>query len=36
MIVSFRDDWLRDFFLEDLRSKKFRPIWKAVYFADSR
>jgi toxin HigB-1 len=22
MIVSFRDDWLRDFFAEDLRSKK--------------
>ncbi len=22
MIVSFRDDWLRDFFVEDLRSKK--------------
>ena len=22
MIVSFRDDWLRDFFVEDKRSKK--------------
>ena len=22
MIVSFRDDWLRDFFVEDIRSKK--------------
>jgi len=22
MIVSFRDDWLRDFFGEDIRSKK--------------
>ena len=22
MIVSFRDDWLRDFFIEDVRSKK--------------
>jgi len=22
MIVSFRDDWLRDFFIEDARSKK--------------
>jgi toxin HigB-1 len=22
MIVSFRDDWLRDFFVEDVRSKK--------------
>jgi toxin HigB-1 len=22
MIESFRDDWLRDFFVEDLRSKK--------------
>jgi proteic killer suppression protein len=22
MIVSFRDDWLRDFFVKDVRSKK--------------
>jgi proteic killer suppression protein len=22
MIVSFRDDWLRDFFIDDVRSKK--------------
>jgi len=22
MIVSFRDDWLRDFFVEDVRSKR--------------
>jgi proteic killer suppression protein len=22
MIVSFRDDWLRDFFVEDIRSRK--------------
>ena len=22
MVVSFRDDWLRDFFVEDVRSKK--------------
>ncbi len=22
MIVSFRDDWLRDFFIEDVRSRK--------------
>lgn len=22
MILSFRDDWLRDFFVEDVRSKK--------------
>ena len=22
MIVSFRDEWLRDFFVEDIRSKK--------------
>ena len=22
MIMSFRDDWLRDFFVEDIRSKK--------------
>ena len=25
MIVSFRDDWLRDFFIEDVRSKKIPP-----------
>jgi proteic killer suppression protein len=25
MIVSFRDDWLRAFFVEDLRSKKIPP-----------
>jgi plasmid maintenance system killer protein len=25
MIVSFRDDWLHDFFVEDVRSKKIPP-----------
>ncbi|MBK5295348.1 MAG: type II toxin-antitoxin system RelE/ParE family toxin [Acidobacteriia bacterium] len=25
MIVSFRDDWLRGFFVEDIRSKKIPP-----------
>ncbi len=25
MIVSFRDNWLRDFFIEDIRSKKIPP-----------
>lgn len=25
MIVSFRDGWLRDFFLEDIRSRKIPP-----------
>jgi proteic killer suppression protein len=25
MIVNFRDDWLRDFFVEDVRSKKIPP-----------
>jgi proteic killer suppression protein len=25
MIVSFRDDWLRDFFVEDVRSKRHIP-----------
>jgi len=25
MIVSFRNDWLRDFFVEDVRSKKIPP-----------
>jgi toxin HigB-1 len=25
MIVSFRDDWLRDFFVADVRSRKIPP-----------
>jgi proteic killer suppression protein len=25
MIVSFRDDWLRDFFVADVRSKRIPP-----------
>ena len=25
MIVRFRDDWLRDFFVEDVRSKRIPP-----------
>jgi proteic killer suppression protein len=25
MIVSFRDDWLREFFVEDIRSKRIPP-----------
>ena len=29
MIVSFRDDWLRDFFIEEVRSKKIGSDLKA-------
>ena len=36
MIVSFRDDWLRDFFVEDVRAKKIPPILKAACSANSR
>lgn len=25
MIISFRDDWLRSFFVDDVRSKKVPP-----------
>ena len=32
MIVSFRDDWLRDFFVEDVRSKKIPPDLEARLF----
>jgi toxin HigB-1 len=32
MIVSFRDDWLRDFFAEDVRSKKISPDLEARLF----
>jgi proteic killer suppression protein len=32
MIVSFRDDWLRDFFVEDLRSRKIPPALEARLF----
>jgi proteic killer suppression protein len=32
MIVSFRDDWLRDFFAEDVRSKKIPPDLEARLF----
>jgi toxin HigB-1 len=32
MIVSFRDAWLRDFFLEDVRSKKIPANLEARLF----
>ena len=35
MIVSFRDDWLRDFFVGDMRSKKIpsdlNKHWRLVF-----
>jgi toxin HigB-1 len=32
MIVSFRDDWLRDFFLEEAKSKKIPPDLESRLF----
>jgi proteic killer suppression protein len=32
MIVSFRDDWLREFFVEDIRSKRIPPDLEARLF----
>jgi proteic killer suppression protein len=32
MIVSFRDDWLRNFFVEDVRSKKIPPDLESRLF----
>ncbi|HVJ52347.1 MAG TPA: type II toxin-antitoxin system RelE/ParE family toxin [Aliidongia sp.] len=32
MIVSFRDDWLREFFAEDIRSKRIPPDLEARLF----
>ena len=32
MIVSFRDEWLRDFFIRDVRSKKIPPDLEARLF----
>jgi len=32
MIVSFRDDWLHDFFVGDIRSKKIPPDLEARLF----
>jgi len=32
MIVSFRDNWLRDFFVEDARSKKIPPDLESRLF----
>ena len=32
MIVSFRDDWLHDFFVGDIRSKKIQPDLEARLF----
>ncbi len=32
MIVSFRDDWLRDFFVSDIRSRKIPPALESRLF----
>ena len=32
MIASFRDDWLRDFFVEDVRSKRIPPDLESRLF----
>ena len=32
MILSFRDDWLRDFFVDDVRSKKIPPDLESRLF----
>jgi toxin HigB-1 len=32
MIVSFRDNWLRNFFVEDVRSKKIPPDLESRLF----
>jgi proteic killer suppression protein len=32
MVVSFRDDWLRDFFIKDVRSKKIPRDLEARIF----
>jgi proteic killer suppression protein len=32
MIVNFRDDWLRDFFVEDIRSRKIPPDLESRVF----
>ena len=36
MIVSFRDEWLRAFFVEDSDRGTSRPISKAACSANSR
>lgn len=32
MIISFRDDWLHNFFVEDIRSKKIPPDLESRLF----
>ena len=32
MIINFRDDWLRDFFVEDVKSKKIPPDLESRLF----
>jgi proteic killer suppression protein len=32
MILSFRDDWLREFFVDDVRSKKIPPDLESRLF----
>lgn len=36
MIVGFRDDWLRAFFVDDIRSRNIPPDLEAVCSASSR
>ena len=36
MILSFRDDWLREFFVNDVRSKKIPSDLKIACSAKSR
>ena len=35
MIASFRDDWMQDFFVEDVRSKKCRLFRKIQMIDDA-
>ena len=32
MIVSFRDDWLRDFFIDDVRSRRIPSVLESRLF----
>ena len=36
MIVSFRDEWLRTFFVEDRQSRRIPPDLEAGCFANCR
>ena len=32
MIISFRDDWLENFFVDDIRSRKIPPVLESRLF----